>query len=145
MPTGPRSGWRPEADATATGPDAVAPREAAGLPEMATVARATTALAEPIPAPGLVRRGLAGFFLGLIWLYRVALSPLFAGVCRFQPSCSHYAEEAIRLHGPGRGIVLAARRLLRCHPFGGSGYDAVPAPPGRTGGLAADLNATRGR
>ncbi len=112
---------------------------------MATVARATTALAEPIPAPGLLRRALTGFFLGLIWLYRVTLSPLFAGVCRFQPSCSHYAEEAIRLHGPGRGIVLAAGRLLRCHPFGGSGVDAVPAPPGRSGGLGAGLTSTRDR
>ena len=123
----------------------MAPKEVAGGPEMATVARATTALAEPIPGPGLARRALAGFFVGLIWLYRVALGPLFAGVCRFQPSCSHYAGEAIRLHGPGRGIVLAARRLLRCHPFGGSGFDAVPAPPGRTGGLAADLTSTRDR
>lgn len=83
-------------------------------------------------------RALAGFFMGLIWVYRAAFSPLFAGVCRFQPSCSHYAEEAIRLHGPGRGVALAARRLLRCHPFGGSGVDAVPVPPGRNGGLGTD-------
>ena len=74
-----------------------------------------------------MKRALVGFFVNLIRLYRVAFSPLFAGVCRFQPSCSHYAEEAIRLHGPGRGVLLSARRLLRCHPFGGSGYDAVPA------------------
>jgi len=106
--------------------------------EMATVTRATTALDEP-NAGHLLSRALAGFFLSLIWAYRVALSPLFAGVCRFQPSCSHYAEEAIRLHGPGRGIVLAARRLLRCHPFGGSGYDAVPAPADQNGGLGADV------
>ena len=69
-------------------------------------------------------------FVNLIRLYRVALSPLFAGACRFQPSCSHYAEEAIHIHGPARGILLVARRLLRCHPFGGSGYDGVPAPTG---------------
>jgi len=96
---------------------------------MAAVTRATMTLAEP--NPGILSRALSGFFLSLIWAYRVALSPLFAGVCRFQPSCSHYAEEAIRLHGPGRGCVLAARRLLRCHPFGGSGYDAVPPPTGQ--------------
>ena len=90
-------------------------------------------------------RALVGFSVSLIWLYRVALSPLFAGVCRFQPSCSHYAEEAIRLHGPARGIALAARRLLRCHPFGGSGYDAVPAPPGRDGGLRTGLTSSRDR
>ena len=74
-----------------------------------------------------MKRALVGFFVNLIRLYRVAFSPLFTGVCRFQPSCSHYAEEAIRLHGPRRGVLLSARRLLRCHPFGGSGYDAVPA------------------
>ena len=112
---------------------------------MAPVTRATTALAEPNPGPGLLPRALAGFFLSLIWLYRVAFSPLFAGVCRFQPSCSRYAEEAIRLHGPGRGVVLAARRLLRCHPFGGSGVDAVPTPRGRSGSLGADLAASTDR
>jgi putative membrane protein insertion efficiency factor len=106
---------------------------------MAPVPRATTAPGESNPGPRFLRRVLAGVFTSLIRLYRVAFSPLFAGACRFQPSCSQYAEEAIRLHGPGRGIVLAARRLLRCHPFGGSGYDAVPAPAGRDGGLGADL------
>jgi len=104
---------------------------------MATGIRATTALDEP--HPGLLSRALAGFFLSLIWAYRVALSPLFAGVCRFQPSCAHYAEESIRLHDPRRVFVLAARRLFRCHPFGGSGYDAVPAPTGQNGGLGADV------
>lgn len=111
-------------------------QEADGRPEMVTVSRATLAPGEQ----GLLRRGLTAFFVSLIWLYRVAFSPLFAGVCRFQPSCSHYAEEAIRLHGPGRGVALAVRRLLRCHPFGGSGYDAVPAPPGRSSGIGADLS-----
>ena len=83
---------------------------------MAAVSRANTA--PGFSAHGVLRRVLVGLFVGLVRLYRVALSPLFAGVCRFQPSCSHYAEEAIRVHGPGRGIVLSARRLLRCHPFG---------------------------
>lgn len=106
---------------------------------MAAVSRANTA--PGFSVHGVLRRVLVGLFVGLVRLYRVALSPLFAGVCRFQPSCSHYAEEAIRVHGPGRGIVLSARRLLRCHPFGGSGYDAVPAPDGRNGpgaGLTGD-------
>lgn len=80
----------------------------------------------------LLHGALAGLFVSLIRLYRIALGPLFAGVCRFQPSCSHYAEEAIRTHGPGRGVLLTARRLVRCQPFGGSGYDAVPAPTART-------------
>lgn len=80
--------------------------------------------------PDAVARAVGALFVNLIRLYRVLVSPLFQGTCRFEPSCSRYAEEAVRVHGPARGTVLAARRLLRCHPFGGSGYDAVPAPSG---------------
>jgi putative membrane protein insertion efficiency factor len=58
--------------------------------------------------------------------YRVTLSPLVGGFCRFEPSCSRYAEEALRRHGPWRGTLLAARRLGRCQPFSRSGYDPVP-------------------
>ena len=76
----------------------------------------------------LAARGLTVAFVNLIRVYRLLLSPLFQGMCRFEPSCSRYAEEAIRLHGPLRGALLGAKRLLRCHPLGGSGYDAVPAP-----------------
>ena len=73
---------------------------------MTAVFRRNTAPGSLHRGPGLVKRALAGFCVNLIRFYRVAFSPLFAGACRFQPSCSHYAEEAIRLHGPGRGIVL---------------------------------------
>ena len=58
--------------------------------------------------------------------YRLTLSPLFLGACRYEPSCSRYAAAAIRRHGARRGSALALRRLLRCRPFGGSGYDPVP-------------------
>jgi len=58
--------------------------------------------------------------------YRVALSPLLGGFCRYWPSCSVYAQEAIRRHGARRGAVLAVRRLCRCHPFRSGGYDPVP-------------------
>jgi len=58
--------------------------------------------------------------------YRVTLSPLLGGHCRFVPSCSLYAEEAIRRHGAARGARLALGRLLRCHPFRTGGYDPVP-------------------
>ena len=62
--------------------------------------------------------------------YRLFISPLFPPACRFQPSCSQYAIEAIRTHGAGRGFVLAVRRLARCHPIawlgGSSGFDPVP-------------------
>ncbi len=59
--------------------------------------------------------------------YQLLISPLLPPSCRFLPSCSDYAAEAIERHGPFRGMRLAVRRLLRCHPWGGSGYDPVPA------------------
>jgi hypothetical protein len=59
--------------------------------------------------------------------YKLTLSPWIGRSCRFLPTCSDYAAEALVLHGPVRGGWLAARRLCRCHPFGGSGFD--PAPP----------------
>ena len=68
----------------------------------------------------------ARLLLMLVEAYRVALSPLPGGFCRFLPSCSIYAQEAIVRHGAGRGSLLAARRLLRCHPFHPGGYDPVP-------------------
>lgn len=58
--------------------------------------------------------------------YRLLVSPLLGPACRFAPSCSAYALEAIATHGPLRGWFLALRRLLRCHPWGGAGYDPVP-------------------
>ncbi|RRD79989.1 membrane protein insertion efficiency factor YidD [Alloprevotella sp. OH1205_COT-284] len=61
-----------------------------------------------------------------IRLYQLFLSPLLPPSCRFQPTCSQYAIEALRKHGPFRGLYLAIRRLLRCHPWGGHGHDPVP-------------------
>jgi putative membrane protein insertion efficiency factor len=63
---------------------------------------------------------------GLIGAYQLLISPLLLPSCRFEPSCSHYAQEAIAEHGALRGIVLTLKRLARCHPWGGSGYDPVP-------------------
>ena len=69
-----------------------------------------------------------GFILCiLISLYRYSLSYFLGRQCRFLPTCSEYADEAIRLHGPGKGAYLALRRFCRCYPWGGSGYDPVPA------------------
>ena len=62
----------------------------------------------------------------LVRAYQVTLSPLFSGCCRFEPSCSNYMIEALQRHGVFKGLYLGIRRLLRCHPFGGSGYDPVP-------------------
>jgi putative membrane protein insertion efficiency factor len=68
-------------------------------------------------------------FQGLIRAYQLMISPLLQPSCRFEPSCSHYAQEAIAMHGAGRGLLLTFQRLLRCHPWGGSGYDPVPPAP----------------
>ena len=65
---------------------------------------------------------------GLIRLYQTILSPHWPGTCRYTPTCSHYAMESVERLGPWRGGLLALRRLLRCCPFGGSGYDPVPNP-----------------
>lgn len=61
-----------------------------------------------------------------IRLYQRHISPMLPPACRFTPTCSQYAIEAIEKHGPAKGLFLAVRRILRCHPWGGSGYDPVP-------------------
>ena len=61
-------------------------------------------------------------------LYQWTLSPILGANCRFDPSCSHYALEALEAHGAARGSWYALRRICRCHPWGGAGYD--PVPPG---------------
>ena len=62
----------------------------------------------------------------LVRAYQVVLSPLFTGCRRFEPSCSNYMIEALQTHGVVKGLYLGMMRLLRCHPFGKSGYDPVP-------------------
>lgn len=59
----------------------------------------------------------------LVLIYRATLRPLLGGQCRYEPSCSQYAIDAINKYGPWRGAWRAARRIGRCHPWGGSGYD----------------------
>lgn len=65
-------------------------------------------------------------FIVLIRFYQVCISPLKPPTCRFTPTCSAYALEALRKHGLFKGSWLAVRRILKCHPWGGSGYDPVP-------------------
>jgi putative membrane protein insertion efficiency factor len=75
-------------------------------------------------------RGVVSF---LFRAYRVAIAPAIGPACRYEPSCSHYAEEAIATFGLLRGAALGAWRLLRCHPFSRGGLDPVPTPPSRSG------------
>jgi uncharacterized protein len=73
-------------------------------------------------SPGIGARGVLLLLRG----YKLILSPLFAGSCRYSPSCSDYMSIAIHEHGLTMGVWLGLKRLARCHPFGGHGYDPVP-------------------
>lgn len=70
--------------------------------------------------------------IGLLKAYRVLISPLYGQVCRYHPTCSAYALDAVRAYGSVRGSWLAARRIVRCHPWAAGGYD--PVPPRRSAG-----------
>ncbi len=74
----------------------------------------------------LINRFFTALFVFLVRVYQYGLSPLLPNACRYQPTCSVYAVEALRLHGPWRGGVLALKRISRCHPWGGQGEDPVP-------------------
>ena len=65
--------------------------------------------------------------MALVQGYRVLISPVIPGGCRFAPSCSQYAHEALEAHGAVKGSVLTMKRLCRCHPWGGHGFDPVPS------------------
>ena len=81
----------------------------------------------------ILKAGLNAVLTALGWLlmlpikfYQRCISPFTPPMCRFTPTCSNYAIEAIKKHGPFKGTWLAVKRILRCHPWGGSGYDPVP-------------------
>jgi putative membrane protein insertion efficiency factor len=88
-------------------------------------------------APDITPAGTpAGRVIGLglriaIRGYQLFVAPILPPSCRFYPSCSHYAAEAVAQHGPWRGMWLAMRRVARCNPWGGSGHDPVPQAPAR--------------
>lgn len=73
-----------------------------------------------------MKKALIVPFLFLIKVYQTLISPLFPSTCRFQPTCSHYAKEALEKHGLLKGGKLALKRIFSCHPWGRSGYDPVP-------------------
>jgi len=71
---------------------------------------------------------MRALILGILRLYRLLFSPWIGNQCRFYPTCSHYAEQAIVMHGVKRGVWLGARRIMKCHPWHPGGFDHVPAP-----------------
>ena len=74
----------------------------------------------------MVSRFLVKMRVGMISIYKRCISPYMPPSCRFTPTCSTYAIEALQKHGPLRGLWLTVKRICRCHPWGGSGYDPVP-------------------
>lgn len=74
----------------------------------------------------LLKKILVFPFIALIKIYQYSISPMLGPKCRYTPSCSRYAVEALQKHGLFKGGWLAAKRILSCHPWGGSGYDPVP-------------------
>lgn len=74
---------------------------------------------------GFLQKWATHFFLSLVRVYQLLISPLFPPACRFTPTCSQYAIDAINCHGVIRGCYMALRRIMRCHPFSDGGYDPV--------------------
>jgi hypothetical protein len=73
-----------------------------------------------------ILKGVGWIFLLPVYFYKYCISPFTPASCRHVPSCSEYAAQAIKIHGPFKGIVLAAKRISKCHPWGTHGYDPVP-------------------
>ncbi|MCW2784624.1 MAG: yidD [Marmoricola sp.] len=85
--------------------------------------------------------------IALLRAYRFAISPLYGQVCRYHPTCSAYALEAVTVHGAFKGSWLAARRVGRCHPWAAGGYDPVPSKPSQPQSsqqLLGHVNTTQG-
>jgi putative membrane protein insertion efficiency factor len=74
----------------------------------------------------IIMKGLSWILLLPVYFYKYAISPLTPASCRHVPTCSTYAIEAVKIHGPFKGFWLATKRIARCHPWGTSGYDPVP-------------------
>ena len=75
---------------------------------------------------GITQKIMTKLLVFLIKSYQLALSPFFGQQCRFTPTCSHYAIEALQTHGTAKGVFLSVKRILRCHPWQAGGQDVVP-------------------
>jgi putative membrane protein insertion efficiency factor len=73
-----------------------------------------------------LRKLISYILIGLVKFYQGAISPLLPSSCRYTPSCSQYMIDALRIHGPFKGLNMGLKRISRCHPWGGSGWDPVP-------------------
>lgn len=73
-----------------------------------------------------IRRAVIAVLVFFVRIYQYAISPYLPAACRYTPTCSQYMVEALRIHGPVKGLWLGIRRIGRCHPWGGHGYDPVP-------------------
>jgi hypothetical protein len=74
----------------------------------------------------MLRKFTVKILIGLVRLYQGMISPYLGAKCRYDPTCSHYAVDALKKHGVFRGTWLSLKRILSCHPWGGKGYDPVP-------------------
>jgi hypothetical protein len=74
----------------------------------------------------MIKKLIIAPFLFIIKIYQIFISPLTPATCRFHPTCSNYSKQALQKYGLIKGSWLSIKRILRCHPFGGSGYDPVP-------------------
>lgn len=74
----------------------------------------------------IIKKFLAKLLIYLVRFYQLVISPLYAPTCRFTPTCSSYAIQALKKHGPFKGLLLAVKRIASCHPWGKEGHDPVP-------------------
>ena len=74
----------------------------------------------------IIKTVLQTILILIIKVYQYSISPFFGASCRFNPTCSNYGVEALKKHGPFKGFFLTIKRISRCHPWGGSGYDPIP-------------------
>ncbi|MEX2371021.1 MAG: membrane protein insertion efficiency factor YidD [Bacteroidales bacterium] len=81
---------------------------------------------ENFPLVKWFRAGLSLILVIPVKIYQWVISPMLPGTCRYEPTCSNYAIEALKVHGPLKGLLMGTRRILSCHPWGGHGYDPVP-------------------